>query len=132
MLVLRNLECISQLSNVVLRQLIERRIREISDFCPWDASVLGPFIVIEPGETAQDLATEMAFSILVNPIDGSTFGEDEFTPSFEWAESHSERFFEFVYVTNDDGFGYDIFILNEPGIDSTLLAFCQQYATPAP
>jgi hypothetical protein len=130
--VLRKLECISKLPDLALRQLIEQRIQEISEFCTWDADVLGPFIVIEPGDTAQDLATEIGFSILINSFDGSTFGEDEFAPSFEWANAHSERLFEFVFVTNDDGFGYDIFIPNEPGIDSNLLAFCQQYAIPAP
>jgi hypothetical protein len=132
MLSLHDRESISKLPDLALRQLIEQRIQDISELGPWDADVLGPFIVIEPSDTAHDLATAIGFSILINPFDGSTFGEDEFTPSFEWAESHSERLFEFVYVTNDDGFGYDIFILNEPGIDSTLLAFCQQYAAPAP
>ena len=115
-----------------LRQLIEQRIQEIEECCPWDANELGPIIVVEPGDTADDLETVMGFSILESIFDESRFGDEDFSPSFEFAEAIGDDLFEQVYVINDGGYGYDIFIMNRPGIDPTILAFCQTYAVPTP
>lgn len=54
-----------------------------------------------------------------------------FSPSFEWAEVHAEGFYEVVYIVNDSGYGFDIFIADHPSTDSNLLAMCQAYATPS-
>jgi len=132
MLVLRDTKAITDITDPVLRQLIERRIQEISECCPWDADELGPMIVVEPGNTADDLQAIMGFSILESMFDGSHFGEEEFAPSFEVAEIHGDHLYELVYIVSDGGYGYDIFILNRPGIDPTILAFCQTYAVPTP
>ena len=132
MIVLHDTEAISTVADPALRQLIELRIQEISECCPWDADELGPMIVIEPGDTANDLEAVMGFSILEGIFDESRFGDEDFTPSFEFAEAIGDNLFELVYVINDGGYGYDIFIPNRPGIDSTILAFCQTYAVPAP
>lgn len=132
MLVLRDNIAIAAITDPVLRQLIERRIREISECCPWDADELGPIIVVEPGDTADALQAIMNFSILEGSFDDSRFGDDNFSPSFEFAEAHGDHLYELVYVVSDSGYGYDIFIANHPGIDPTILAFCQTYAVPTP
>ncbi len=120
------------LAAVHLRQLINQRIQETEESCPWNANELGPMIVIEPGDTASELETVMGFSIFEGIFDESRFGDEDFTPSFEFAEAIGDNLFELVYVINDGGYGYDIFIPNRPGIDSKILAFCQTYAVPAP
>lgn len=130
MLVLRDTTAISDITDPVLRELIERRIQEINECCPWDADELGPMIVVEPGDTADDLQSIMNFSILEGIFDDSHFGNDDFSPSFEFAEVHGDHLYELVYIVSDGGYGYDIFILNRPGIDPTILAFCQTYAVP--
>lgn len=132
MIVLRNTEAISTVADPALRQLIELRISQINECCPWDAEELGPMIVIEPGDTANDLEAVMGFSILEGLFDDSRFGDGDFAPSFEFAESHGDHLFELVYIVNDGGYGYDIFIPNHPGIDPDLLSFCQTYAIPTP
>ena len=132
MLVLRDTKAITDITDPVLRQLIERRIQEISEYCPWDADELGPMIVVEPGDTADDLQAVMCFSILEGIFDDSRFGDEEFAPSFEFAEAHGDHLYELVYIVSDGGYGYDIFIVNRPGIDPTILAFCQTYAVPTP
>ena len=89
-------------------------------------------IVIELGDTANDLEAVMGFSILEGIFDESHFGDEDFAPSFEFAESHGNQLFELVYIVSDGGYGYDIFIPNRPGIDPVLLSFCKTYAVPTP
>ena len=132
MLILRDTKAITDITDPVLRQLIERRIQEISECCPWDADELGPMIVVEPRDTAGDLHAIMGFSILEGIFDDSRFGDEDFSPSFEFAEAHGDHLYELVYIVSDGGYGYDIFILNRPSIDPTLLAFCQTYAVSTP
>ena len=132
MLVLRDTNAITGITDPVLRQLIERRIQEISECCPWDADELGPMIVVEPGDTADDLKPVMGFSILENIFGDAHFGDEDFAPTFEFAEAHGDHLYELVYIVSDGGHGYDIFIVNRPGIDPTILAFCQTYAVPTP
>lgn len=132
MIVITDREQITEIADISLRQLIEQRIQGIEESCPWDAEELGPFIVVEPGDTADDLEPVMGFSILESIFDESRFDDEDFAPSFEVAESIGNDLFELVYVINDGGYGYDIFIMNHTGIDPTILAFCQTYAVPAP
>ena len=131
MLILRDTDAVTELPDLRIRELIEQRIEEISEYCPWDADELGPFIVVEPGDTDADIEAETGFSILHSPYNGTQFGDPGFSPAFEFAESHSDQLFELVYVVGDGGYGYNILIANAPGVDSTLLAFCQAYAVPA-
>lgn len=131
MRILRNEAAIAALPNDTLRRLIEKRVAEINECCPWDSDELGYFISVEVGDTAEDLAAEIGFSVLRGLLDDVPFGHEDFSPSFEWAEIHPEGFYELVYIVNDAGFGYDIFITNQPGVDPDLLAMCQAYATPS-
>lgn len=132
MIVITDRKQITEIAEIPLRQLIEQRIQGIEDSCPWDAEELGPIIVVEPGDTADDLEHVMGFSILESIFDESRFGDENFAPSFEVAEVIGDDLFELVYVINDGGYGYDIFIMSRPGTDPTILAFCQTYAVPAP
>ena len=132
MLVLRDTTAIAGITDPALRQLIERRIQEISECCPWDADELGSMIVVEPGDTADDLQAIMGFSILESIFDDSHFGDEEFAPSFDFAEIVGEDLYELVYVISDGGYGYDIFIPNLPGLDPVIRSFCQTYAIPNP
>ena len=132
MIIITDRKQIAGIAAVHLRQLINQRIQEIEESCPWNANELGPMIVIEPGDTASELETVMGFSIFEGIFDESRFGDEDFTPSFEFADAIGDNLFELVYVINDGGYGYDIFIPNRPGIDPTIHAFCQTYAVPAP
>lgn len=132
MIVITDQKQIAEIADIPLRQLIEQRIQGIEVSCRWDAEELGPLIVIEPGDTADDLETVMGFSILEGIFDESHFGDEEFSPCFEFAESHGDHLFELVYIVNDGGYGYDIFIPNCPGLDPVLHSFCQTYAVPTP
>ena len=130
MRILRDVSAIDGLADAGLRQLIQKRLVEIGECCPWDADELGPFVVIEPGDTADMLEAEMGFSVLRNLFDDTRFPHPDFAPAFEWAEAHPEGYLELVYIVSDSGFGYDVFVADQPGVDPDLLAFCRTYATP--
>ena len=131
MRILRDEAAIAALPDAGLRQLIETRISQINECCPWDADELGPFIVVEPGDTSDMLEAEMGFSVLRNLFNDTPFGHPDFAPAFELAEAHPEGYFELVYILGDGGFGYDLFIVDQPGVDPALLRFCRTYALPA-
>jgi len=130
MKILRNLADVTNLDDPSLRLLVERRIQQIEECCPWDSAELGPFIVVEPGDSAETLEAEIGFPVLRGIFDDVPFGDDEFSPSFEWAEIHPGGLFELVYIVSDSGAGYDIFIYDLPGVDINLLSMCNTYATP--
>ena len=62
MLILSDPDAVAALENVPLRRLIQQRIEEISEDCPWDADELGPFVVVEPGDTDTDIESVTGFS----------------------------------------------------------------------
>ena len=132
MLILRDTDTVAELPDLRIRGLIEQRIEEISEDCPWDADELGPFIIVESGDTDADIEAETGFSILRSPYNDTRFGDPGFSPAFEFAESHDDQLFELVYVVSDGGYGYNILVVNAPGVDPALLAFCHTYAVAAP
>jgi hypothetical protein len=113
--VLRDRASIARLEDIDLRTLIEWRIRQIEESMPWDAAVLGPFIVAEPGDSIDTL---VAATGIVSVTD------------FEFVDEHA-HYYEAVWIVSDDGYGVDLFIPRQAGIDPNLLALCAAFATPA-
>ena len=129
MLVINKLTDAKRIDDLEIRHLVEKRIHDLS-LEPYDPEVRGYFLVIEPGDSTREIDAQLGFSILGNRWNGTCFGEADFTPSFEVVEEHF-GFFDMVFVISDDGYGVEVFVPKSSGIDSTLLAMCQQYAIPA-
>lgn len=87
-------------------------------------------IVVEPGDSIDILEQEVGWPILRNLFDDTRYGEPDFTPSLEALEEHANCY-EMVFIFNDEGFGVDLFIPKQTGIDDDLLAMCAEYAAPA-
>lgn len=96
----------------------------------YDPDLHGPVVVVEPGDTVDQLEQDLGCSILQDPWDGTRFGDDGFTPGFEVLEEHP-GFYELVIVPGDGDFGVVIFIPKQDGINAELLHFCETYATAA-
>jgi hypothetical protein len=94
-----------------LRTLISRVFAFVSD-CP---EILGFIMVVEPGDTLAMLEPQLGVSIL----DGR----------HEFIQEH-DHWFELVFVTGQDGYGFEVFLPKSEGIDSDLLLMCQRYASP--
>lgn len=95
-----------------LRQLIARVFATVSD-CP---EILGFILIVEPGDTLPMLDARLDFPIL----DGR----------HELIEEHAQ-WFELVFVTGQDGYGFEVFVPKTIGIPE-LLAMCRRDAISTP
>lgn len=110
-----------------LRCLLETRIQQLGSYIEQDLGELVHFIIVEPGDRPPDVDRGLGFPFLRNVVDGTHFGDADFTPSFEWLQDHG-AWFEVVFILSDDGFGTVVFIPDTPAIDFDLHAFCLTYS----
>ncbi|MCX7140799.1 MAG: hypothetical protein NT123_06815 [Proteobacteria bacterium] len=135
MLILRDPTDAGSISDPAIRSLVELRFAQIGQDEPYDADQHGYMIVVEPGDTVQELEQETSCCILHDLFEDIPFGNPDFTPSFEILEEHHGTdgtvFYEMLFITNDDGFGITLFVPKAEGIDAGLLAMLAEFATPA-
>ncbi|WP_278362228.1 hypothetical protein [Stutzerimonas kunmingensis] len=112
--VLHDRASIARLDDLDLRTLIEWRIRQIETSVPWDSAILGPFILVEPGDSIEALVAATGISAATD---------------FEFLDEHV-HYYEALWIISDDGYGVDLFIPKRAGIDPTLLAMCAAFAVP--
>jgi hypothetical protein len=142
MIVLRNPSEVAGNGNPFIRQLLALRFRQLNlGDCP-DAS--GSFIVVEAGDSIDQLEHEAGLPILHGLFDDLPYGHPDFSPCFEILEEHcneqytdesctdgNDAVYEMVFISNDDGAFTCLFIADTEGIDANLLAMCQSFAIPA-
>lgn len=108
------------------RRLLQRRRTQLG--YDNDLSDMAHFVIVQPGDTLEELEWLLGFSVFQNPVDGSHFGEPDFSPGWEWIEDHGFCF-EFVFIMDDSGFGHVVLVPKAQGVDATLLEFCAAYAS---
>ena len=119
---------VAKLTDPALRHLIETTIAALSEDEPFDAAVLGYFLIIEPGDTMAELDAQMGFSILTNRCTGIRFDAPGYTQHFEVLDEHA-GYFELVFILSDDGYGIEVYVPKR-GAAPELLALCERYAIP--
>ena len=130
MLVLRDPALTSQIRNPQIRALVSLRFSQVLNGEPYDYDRHGYLVVVEPGDTVEQLEQETGCGITRDVFDETRYGEADFAPSFELLEEH-DACYEMHFDLNDDGFGVTLFIPKEEGIPGDLLALCASYAVPA-
>ncbi|MDP1927577.1 MAG: hypothetical protein Q8K62_03600 [Thiobacillus sp.] len=130
MLILRDPALASSIVDPDVRSLVEQRFAEVCAGEAYDYDSHGYMIVVEPGDSVESLEQEISCRILHNLFDDARFGDPDFSPSFEALEDHAGCY-EMVFILNDEGFGIDIYVPKQTGIDAELLAMCAEYAVPA-
>ena len=127
MIVLRDPQATSQVTDPYFRELIELRFGQILAGEPYDYNRHGYMVVVEPGDTVEQLEQEIGLPILHD-----LFDDDDFTPCFDILEEHTygkRRIYEMVFIRNDDGFATTVFVPPCEGIPGDLLALCRSFAT---
>ena len=129
MSVVRDQHSAHQISNPQARELVQQRLNILveEDIDAWE---LGYFLVIEFTDTIQAIKAQVGFDIICNRCTGIRYDQAGFTPSFEFIEEFSACY-EMVFVLSDDGYGVEVFIPKDDGIDPDLIAMCQQYVVKA-
>jgi hypothetical protein len=112
-----------------LRNLIELRLSQLSDGETYDPDRHGELFVVEQHDRSDDIESAVGFPVLANPIDGTRYGDDDFTPASEVIESHPTSF-EIVFAVHDD-FGFAVFVPKHPAVDPLLLSMCTEFSVPA-
>jgi hypothetical protein len=91
---------------------------------------LATFVVPACGDELADIEAAAGIALASSPIDRIRFGDPGFSPAFEWSLDHG-GVFELPYITSDDGAGVLLLLLDDEGIDPTLLAMARRYAVKA-
>ena len=131
MLVLRDPDSVTRITDPDLRSLVEQRFDDICAGEDYEPDIHGQLIVVELGDSTEALEAESGCPILRSPFGLSRYGDPGFKPCFECLEEHP-CCYEMVFVPGDGDFGIVIFIPKTEGIDPELLALCAEYAEPAP
>ena len=130
MIVVRDHSTIDQISNLQIRELVQQRINDLGGES-FDSNELGYFLVVEAGDSIEAIRATVGFDILHNRFTGIRFNATGFTPSFEFIEEFPACY-DMVFVLEDSGFGVEIFVPKEEGIDPDLIAMCRMFAYTAP
>jgi hypothetical protein len=126
-----------------VRALVETRFTqlcegaELTEDDPYDADMLGYFIIVQPRDSVAELEAESGCQILHNYFDPEIcFGNPDFVHSADAIEDHGNCY-EMTFILGGD-FGIGIFVPKQEGIDADLsadyadlLAMCSEYAVSA-
>ncbi len=85
------------------------------------------FLVIEPGDTEEDVIRAVGFSPLVEPINGIRLGEPEFSPWWDRLFC-KDGWFEMI-VTFGSTFSITLFIANTSGGCCFITPLCKRYTS---
>lgn len=127
MLTIHDGEALPRALDPSLRELITLRVSQLRRNYDGPLKEIVCFYVVEAGDDQEQMAQALGFNPLTNLVDGTTFGDPDFTPSFEWMKCWGS-WFELVFLLTDDGFGHILFVPNDPGTEFDLHSMCLAYA----
>ena len=107
-----------------LDQLLADRIH---DWTATEMLDLTHLLIVHAGDNDAAVIEAIAFSPLVNPLDGRRFGSKGFEPCWDWLECH-DGWFEMIVTVGNDGFAFVLFIQDSDDIDPQLRLLCKTYA----
>ena len=91
MIVLRDPQATSQITDPYIHELVSLRWSQVLAGEPYDYDRHGYMVVVEPGDTVEQLEQEIGLPILHGLFDDVPFGDDDFTPCFDILEEHSNE-----------------------------------------
>lgn len=133
MVVVTDLSELPRITNPAIRKLVALRLQQLHSPCELDGEPV-ELIVVEAGDAVSAIEQAAGFPILSGLFDDQPYTDPDFQPCSELLEEHhheQHRIYEMVFIGNDDGAATAIFIPDEEGIDTGLLAMCRSWATPA-
>jgi hypothetical protein len=108
-----------------LRAILERRFASLmtpyGNLIDWTE-----FLIVEPGDSEDDIQREVGFSPLVEPIDGARFGSKGFHPFCDHLSDH-DGWFELT-ISFGSTFAYVLFVQDADGVIPELRCLCRKYS----
>ena len=115
MLIIKDRDSASTVSDPAIRQMILQRIDAIASDEPFDSKLHGYFVFVEGDETLQAINKQVDFDLLAKP--------------YEILEEYPSAY-DLLYIVCDDGLGVELLIPKNVDIDPNLLLMCQPHAVP--
>ena len=119
MLKIQNLSQLNLVTDADIQDLLRLHFHQLD----MNASIL----IVEPGDTSEDIEEELGFPILTNLFDDVRFPDPDFVPCFEALEDHGGCYEMLFLFSDGDDDAIEIFI-PKTGVDPLLLAMCSQFA----
>lgn len=106
-----------------LHRLLSERITGMSEELLDQTEI----VVVESGDTEDDIVRAIGLSPLVEPINGARFGEEGFWPHWDWLRDHG-GWFEMV-ITFGSAFAYVLLIADGVGVVAELRELCRSFTS---
>lgn len=110
-----------------LRALLALRMEQLSRGHNFDLSEVVEFLIVELGDTAHVVEAAAGYPILTSIVDGTRFGDADFTPCFEAFQDH-HRWFEIAFEFTGGDYCSILFVPDDPGVEFDIHSFCLEYA----
>jgi len=107
--------------------LLTHLSRRIADTIACDLEALTHIVVIQPGDSEDDLIEAVGFSPTIDRIDGMPIDADN-PPDWDW-HRYCASWWELGYCVGDSGFAFLVMIPDSDEIDANLLNLCRTYAS---
>ena len=120
MLILKSPSSFDSITDPDILKLVKLRHSQLGD------EMFGSLIIVEIGDTVEDIENEIGFCILTNLFDDVRFPDPDFAPCFEVLEDHGGCY-EMLFLFSDGDDAIEIFI-PKVGVDPLLLSMCSQFA----
>jgi hypothetical protein len=130
MIILRDPQQLTQVAQPEIKAFLQERFHDICSPEPYDPDKHGFFIMVEPGDSSEQIESATGYSLLKSLFNGTVYGDPDFAPDFECLEDHG-RFYEAVFIFTDSGFAVVMIVPKEEGIDVRILELCAEFAIPA-
>lgn len=104
-----------------LRLLLAERLEGLTD----EVLDCTDYLIVEPGDTEEDIMCHVGFSPLIEPINGARFGEAGFHPHWDYLADRG-GWFELIVSVNAN-FAYVLLIADADGTLAPLRAMCSLY-----
>ena len=120
MLILKSPSSFDSITDPDILKLVKLRHSQLGD------EMFGSLIIVEIGDTVEDIENEIGFCILTNLFDDISYPDPDFVPSCEALEDHG-CCYEMLFILSDGDDAIEIFI-PKVGVDPLLLSMCSQFA----
>ncbi len=120
MLILKSPSSFDSITDPDILKLVKLRHSQLGD------EMFGSLIIVEIGDTVEDIENEIGFCILTNLFDDISYPDPDFVPCFEAMEDHG-NFYEMLFLFSDGDDGTVELFIPKTGVDNDLLAMCSQF-----
>lgn len=104
-----------------LKQLLTKRITALAE----DLIDYTEYLIVQAGDTEEDIVRHIGLSPLIEPIEGKRYGEPGFQPHWDWLAKH-DGWFELIF-TFGSTFAYIVLVADQTGVMPELRELCGAY-----